>query len=79
MLTVNSVYEAITDETMESLLVTGDRLVELASLRALKAAAQPVQEKADREAALSDNLLQYGESRVSETGPDNVQVLRILF
>ena len=59
-LAIQRLDEAVTEETEESLLIIGDRLVELGPVLALETAAQAVQEETETETAGPDDLLQYG-------------------
>ena len=57
--TILRLYEAVTEETEEGLLIIGDCLVQPGSVLCLEAAAETVEEEAHRETASPDDLLQY--------------------
>ena len=77
-LTIQRLDEAVTEETEEGLLITGDCLVQFGPVLGLEAAAEAVEEEADSETASSDDLLHYTEGRLTVTGPHGLQQPREL-
>ena len=63
-LTILGLDDAVTEETEEGLLITGDGLVQFGLVLGLEAAAEAVEEEAHSETSSSDDLLQYTEGRL---------------